>query len=79
MSEIMAENLTADGYDVDVVEDCDQAVIRLRSTAPDVAVVDVKGTTLALLDWLRGAVSALCAAATDTPVIVLTSRSDEVH
>ena len=42
-------------------------------------VVDVNGTTLALLDWLRGADSALCAAATDTPVIVLTSRSEEVH
>jgi hypothetical protein len=44
-----------------------------------VIVVDVNGTTLALLDWLRGADSALCAAATDTPVIVLTSRSEEVH
>ena len=41
--------------------------------------VDVNGTTLALLDWLRSADSALCAAATDTPVIVLTSRSEEVH
>ena len=41
--------------------------------------VDVNGSTLALLDWLRGADSALCAAAIDTPVIVLTSRSEEVH
>jgi DNA-binding response OmpR family regulator len=71
----LADNLTADGYHVDVVEDRDQAVTRLRTTAPDVIVVDVNGTTLALLDWLRGADSALCAAATDTPVIVLTSRS----
>jgi DNA-binding response OmpR family regulator len=75
----LAENLTADGYDVDVVEDRDQAVAWLRATAPDVIVVDVNGTTLALLDWLRGADSALCAAATDTPVIILTSRSEEVH
>jgi DNA-binding response OmpR family regulator len=75
----LADNLTADGYDVDVVEDRDEAVARLRTTAPDVIVVDVNGTTLALLDWLRGADSALCAAATDTPVIVLTSRSEEVH
>jgi DNA-binding response OmpR family regulator len=75
----LQDNLTADGYDVDVVEDRDQAVARLRTTAPDVIVVDVNGTTLALLDWLRGADSALCAAAIDTPVIVLTSRSEEVH
>jgi DNA-binding response OmpR family regulator len=75
----LADNLTADGYDVDIVEDRDQAVARLRTTAPDLIVVDVNGTTLALLDWLRGADSALCAAATDTPVIVLTSRSEEVH
>jgi two-component system phosphate regulon response regulator PhoB len=64
---------------IDVVEDRDQAVAWLRTTAPDVIVVDVNGTTLALLDWVRGADSALCAAATDTPVIVLTSRSEEVH
>jgi DNA-binding response OmpR family regulator len=75
----LADNLTADGYQVDVVEDRDQAVARLRTTAPDLIVVDVNGTTLALLDWLRSADSALCAAATDTPVIVLTSRSEEVH
>jgi DNA-binding response OmpR family regulator len=75
----LAENLTADGYDVDVVKDRDQAVTRLRTTVPEVIVADVNGTTLALLDWLRGADSALCAAATDTPVIILTSQGEEVH
>ena len=59
----LADNLTADGYVVDVVEDRDQAVTRLRTTTPDLIVVDVNGMTLALLDWLRGADSALCAAA----------------
>jgi DNA-binding response OmpR family regulator len=61
------------------VQDRDQAVARLRTTTPDVIVADVNGTTLALLDWLRGTDGALCAAAPDTPVIVLTSRSEEVH
>jgi DNA-binding response OmpR family regulator len=75
----LAENLTADGYHVDVVENRDQAVARLRATTPDVIVVDVNGTTLALLDWLRGADVVFCAAAVDTPVIVLTSRTEEVH
>jgi hypothetical protein len=40
---------------------------RLRTTTPDLIVADVNGTTHALLDWLRGAGSALCAAATDPP------------
>jgi DNA-binding response OmpR family regulator len=54
-------------------------VQRLRTTAPDLIIADVNGTTLALLDWLRGADSALCAAATDTPVIVLTSNGEDLH
>jgi hypothetical protein len=32
---------------------------RLRRTAPDLIVADVNGKTLALLDWLRRAGSAL--------------------
>jgi DNA-binding response OmpR family regulator len=52
---------------------------RLRRTAPDLIVADVNGRTLALLDWLRRAGGALCDAATDTPVIVLTSNGDELH
>jgi DNA-binding response OmpR family regulator len=48
-------------------------------TAPDLIVADVNGKTLRLLDWLRGADSALCEAATDTPVIVLTSSDQELH
>jgi DNA-binding response OmpR family regulator len=51
----------------------------VRTTAPDLIIADVNGTTLGLLDWLRDADSSLCAAATDTPVIVLTSNSEEVH
>jgi DNA-binding response OmpR family regulator len=75
----LADNLTADGYHVDTAQDRNQAVQRLRTTTPDVIVVDVNGQTLALLDWLRGADGALCAAATDTPVIVLTSNGSDVH
>jgi DNA-binding response OmpR family regulator len=52
---------------------------RLRRAAPDLIVADVNGKTLALLDWLRRAGGALCDAATDTPVIVLTSNGDELH
>jgi len=75
----LADNLTADGYRVDVAEDRNSAVAQLRTIAPALIVVDVNGHTLGLLDWLRGADSTLCAAAADTPVIVLTSHPDEVH
>lgn len=75
----LQDNLTADGYHVDTAEDRNQAMQRLRTTAPDLIVVDVNGQTLGLLDWLRGADGALCTAATDTPVIVLTANGEELH
>jgi DNA-binding response OmpR family regulator len=75
----LADNLAADRYRVDTAQDRNQAVQRLRTTAPDLIVADVNGQTLALLDWLRDANSALCATATDTPVIVLTSNREELH
>jgi DNA-binding response OmpR family regulator len=73
------DNLTADGYRVDTAEDRNQTIQRLRTTAPDLIIADVNGKTLGLLDWLRDADSRLCVAATDTPVIVLTSNGEEVH
>jgi len=75
----LAENLTADGYHVDTADDRNHAVQRLRTTTPDLIVADVNGETLALLDWLRETNHAVCAAATDTPVIILTSNGDELH
>jgi DNA-binding response OmpR family regulator len=75
----LADNLTADGYRVDTAVDRNDALARLRPIAPDLIVADVNGKTLSLLDWLRTANAALCAAATDTPVIALTSQSDELH
>ena len=75
----LAENLTADGYHVDTAEDHNQAVQRLRTTAPDLIIADVNGATLALLDWLRDAEHSVCSAASDTPVIVLTSNREELH
>jgi DNA-binding response OmpR family regulator len=75
----LADNLTADGYHVDTAKDRNQAIQRLRTKAPDLILADVNGQTLALLDWLRGADRALCAAATDTPVIVLTSNGAVIH
>ena len=72
----LADNLTADGYRVATAVDRDDALCQLRSTGADLILVDVNGQTLALIDWVRSADPALCAIASDTPVIVLTSPDE---
>jgi len=75
----LKDNLTADGYAVDVAADRNQTLSRLRVIAPDLIVVDVNGNTLELIDWLRSGDDSLLAATVDTPVIVLTSQPAELH
>jgi len=75
----LKDNLSADGYAVDVAADRNQALSRLRVIAPDLIVVDVNGLTLGLIDWLRSGDDSLLAATVDTPVIVLTSEPAELH
>ncbi len=75
----LAENLTADGYAVDVAGDRNETLSRLRVIAPDLIVVDVNGKTLGLIDTLRNGDDSLLAATADTPVIVLTSQPEELH
>jgi CheY-like chemotaxis protein len=74
----LTENLTADGYHVEEARDRDEALQRLRTSTPDLILADVNGRTLGLLDWLRTADGTFCAAATDTPVIVLSSHGNEL-
>jgi DNA-binding response OmpR family regulator len=73
------DNLTADGYIVVATDDRDQALARLRGVAPDVILVDANGNTLGLVDAIRTADPGLYAAPSDTPLIVLTSRHEELH
>jgi DNA-binding response OmpR family regulator len=75
----LAENLSADGFTVDAVGDYTAALARLRTTTPDLVLVDVNGKTLGLIDNLRDGDAGLFAVASDTPVVVLTSRVDDVH
>jgi DNA-binding response OmpR family regulator len=75
----LQDNLTADGYHVTTVTDLDDALHHLRAAGVDLILVDVNGHTLRLIDWVRGADPALCAIASDTPVIILTSHPDEIH
>jgi len=75
----LADNLAADGYRVTTVTDRNDALHHLRATGADLILVDVNGQTLDLIDWVRSADPAMCAIASDTPVIVLTSHPEELH
>jgi DNA-binding response OmpR family regulator len=71
----LADNLTADGYEVLVAAEKDAALAKL-ALAPDLVLCDVNGDTLELLDAVRlsdGLASRIDAA---TPLIVLTARTD---
>lgn len=75
----LADNLAADGYAVVEADSRDQAQTALGELAPDVIVADVNGQTLALLDWLRCPGGSPAAAASDVPVLALSSHHDELH
>ena len=75
----LQDNMTADGYHVDVVTTNNRALAYLRDAAPDLILADVNGNTLALVDHVRAGGQGLCAASPDTPIIALTSHADEVH
>jgi DNA-binding response OmpR family regulator len=75
----LAVNLVADGFEVEAVGDHDAALAQLRSSSPDLILVDVNGETLGLLDSARSGETFVGAAAIDTAVIVLTSKVEELH
>jgi DNA-binding response OmpR family regulator len=75
----LADNLTADGYQVLVAPDRPKAVALLATAHPDLILVDVNGQTLALLDAIRAGEGLAGRADPDTPVIVLTRDADRLH
>jgi DNA-binding response OmpR family regulator len=75
----LADNLTADGYEVLAAEDRPKAIALLDVRHPDLVVVDVNGETLALLDAVRSAEGLASRVDPDTPMIVLTGRADALH
>jgi len=74
----LAENLTADGYRVDVTQDRSSALARLSVSTPDLIVTNVNGDTLGLLDAVRASTQDGFATAADTPVIVLSAAASEL-
>jgi DNA-binding response OmpR family regulator len=75
----LADNLSADGYDVAPVADHQAALGELERGVIDLVVVDVNGHTLALLDTIRDDDNQLDGTASDVPVIVLTSHGEQLH
>ena len=74
----LADNLTADGYEVLLADDKPSALAKLDSKRPDLVVCDVNGDTLDLLDTVRHADGVAGRIEPDTPLIVLTARADEL-
>ena len=62
----LADNRTADGYDVWTADTKEKALAILSVRQPDAIVVDVNGKTLGLIDAIRPATGSL-AASTLTP------------
>jgi DNA-binding response OmpR family regulator len=75
----LADNLVADRYCVRVADSREKALAILSVEQPDLIVVDVNGKTLDLIDAIRSRDGLASQIDPDTPLIVLTSRSDELH
>jgi DNA-binding response OmpR family regulator len=76
---VLADDLTADQYDVRTASSRQHALSLLAAIPVDVAVVDVNGQTLDLIDAVRTGDGLAGQFDPDTPLIVLTSRVEEVH
>jgi len=74
----LADNLTADGYEVMVAGNKATALSLLAVRPPHLVVCDVNGDTLELLDALRSADGLASRIHPDTPLIVLTSQIDDL-
>ena len=75
----LAENLEADRYRVRTANSGEKALAILSVHEPDVIVVDVNGTTLDVFDAIRDSDGLAGRVDPDTPLIVLTTRADELH
>ncbi len=75
LSELLKYNLVAEGYEVEIIDRGDDAVLRLRETVPDLLLLDwmlpgLSGIELCRRVRMRKETQAL-------PIIMLTARSEE--
>jgi DNA-binding response OmpR family regulator len=76
--QFLADNLSADGFNIHQADDHDHAQQTLADMAPDLILADVNGQTLGLLDWLRSE-DKPSIVSREVPVLVLSSCGDAVH
>jgi DNA-binding response OmpR family regulator len=74
----LAEQLTADGYEVLLAKDRRHALQLLASQRPALVLADINGRTLGLLDAVRGGDGLAGEIDPRTPMIVLTTRANEL-
>jgi DNA-binding response OmpR family regulator len=74
----LADNLTADGYQVLLADEKAAALAKLATRQPDLVICDVNGETLGLLDAVRQADGVASHIDPDVPLIVLAAHGDEL-
>ena len=74
----LAEQLEADGYEILLADSRRHALRLLETHQPQLVLADINGHTLGLLDAIRGGEGPAGEIDPDTPMIVLTSRADEL-
>ena len=74
----LAEQLEADGYEILLADSRRHALHLLETRQPQLVLADINGHTLGLLDAVRGCEGLAGEINPDTPMIVLTSRTDEL-
>ena len=75
---LLASQLTADGYEIRQAESRRHALPLLVSSDPALVLADINGEMLRLLDAIRASAGLAGQVDPDTPMIVLTSRADEL-
>ena len=74
----LADQLEADGYEILLADSRRHALHLLETRQPQLVLADINGHTLGLLDAVRGGDGLAGEINPDTPMIVLTSRADEL-
>ena len=74
----LADQLTCDGYEILLANSRRHALHLLSSHHPQLVLADINGETLGLLDAVRGGEGLAGEIDPNTPLIVLTARTDEL-
>ena len=75
----LADQLTCDGYEILLAHNRRHALHLLSSHHPQLVLADINGETLGLLDAVRGGEGLAGEIDPNTPMIVLTARTDELE